>query len=171
LGNTTFYGPGSSFAVNTESTFTVVTQFAIDSSGTLSSINRIFVQDGNVIAQASSDVSGVAGNSITQSFCEAQKTAFGDTDVFDQDGGLSGMSSALAEGMVLVLSLWDDDYASMLWLDSDYPTNETASTPGVARGSCSTSSGVPSTIRTQDASSYVTYSNIKFGPINSTYTA
>jgi cellulose 1,4-beta-cellobiosidase len=171
LGNTTFYGPGSNFAVNTESAFTVVTQFVTGSSGTLSSINRIFVQNGNVIAQASSDVSGVTGNSITQSFCSAEKTAFGDTDVFDQDGGLSGMSSALAEGMVLVLSLWDDDYASMLWLDSDYPTNETASTPGVARGSCSTSSGVPSTIRTQDASSYVTYSNIKFGPINSTYTA
>ena len=42
LGNTTFYDPGSNFVVNTESTFTVVTQFEIDSSGTLSSINRIF---------------------------------------------------------------------------------------------------------------------------------
>lgn len=58
---------------------------------------------------------------------------------FDRDGGLSGMGSALAQGMVLVLSLWDDDYASMLWIDSEYPTNETASTLGVARGSCSTS--------------------------------
>lgn len=171
LGNTTFYGPGSDFTVNTDSTFTVVTQFVTGSSGTLSSINRFFVQNGVVISQATSDTTGVSGNSITETFCEAEKTAFGDTDVFDTDGGLSQMSAALAEGMVLVLSLWDDDYASMLWLDSDYPTTDSATSPGVARGSCSTSSGVPSTIRTSDASSYVTFSNIKFGPINSTFSA
>lgn len=80
------------------------------------------------------------------------------------------MSAALAEGMVLVMSLWDDDYADMLWLDSDYPTNESATTPGVARGSCSTSSGVPKTVESEYASAYVTFSNIKFGPINSTFT-
>jgi cellulose 1,4-beta-cellobiosidase len=71
--------------------------------------------------------------------------------------------------MVLVMSLWDDYYANMLWLDSDYPTNETASTPGVARGTCSTSSGVPATIESQDSSAYVAYSDIKVGPIGSTF--
>lgn len=49
----------------------------------------------------------------------------------------------------------------MLWLDSDYPTNDTATDPGVARGTCSTSSGVPSDIESSAADSQVIYSNIK----------
>ncbi|OKL59304.1 1,4-beta-D-glucan cellobiohydrolase B [Talaromyces atroroseus] len=174
LGNTSFYGPGSDFTVNTDDTITVVTQFITDTgstSGTLSAIKRFFVQNGKVIAQANSETTGISGNEITAAYCEAENSVFDGAGEFSAKGGLSQMSAALAEGMVLVLSLWDDDYASMLWLDSDYPTNETASTPGVARGSCSTSSGVPATIRQQDASSYVTFSNIKFGAINSTFTA
>lgn len=58
-------------------------------------------------------------------------------------------------------------YADMLWLDSTYPANET-STPGAARGSCSTSSGVPSQIESQSPNSKVVFSNIRFGPIGST---
>ncbi len=58
----------------------------------------------------------------------------------------------------------------MLWLDSTYPTTASASTPGAARGSCSTSSGVPSDVESAQASSKVIYSNIKFGAINSTFT-
>jgi cellulose 1,4-beta-cellobiosidase len=81
------------------------------------------------------------------------------------------MSSAMSAGMTLVMSLWDDHYADMLWLDSTYPTTDSSSTPGAARGSCSTSSGVPATVESENASASVTYSNIKFGPINSTYTA
>jgi cellulose 1,4-beta-cellobiosidase len=59
----------------------------------------------------------------------------------------------------------------MLWLDSTYPTDKDASTPGVGRGSCDTSSGVPTEIESSQASNSVIYSNIKFGPINSTFTA
>jgi len=59
----------------------------------------------------------------------------------------------------------------MLWLDSTYPTNASASTPGIGRGTCSTSSGDPEQTRSQYANSQVIYSNIKFGPINSTFTA
>ena len=59
----------------------------------------------------------------------------------------------------------------VLWLDSTYPTNDTTSTPGAARGTCATTSGVPATVESQDTSSKVTYSNIKFGAINSTFTA
>jgi cellulose 1,4-beta-cellobiosidase len=174
LGNTSFYGPGSEFTINTDDAITVVTQFITEdgsTTGTLSAIKRIFVQNGNVIAQANSDTTGVSGNEITTTYCEAENTAFAGAGEFTAKGGLSQMSDALAEGMVLVLSLWDDDYADMLWLDSDYPTNETSTTPGVARGSCSTSSGVPNDLQEDDASSYVTFSNIKFGAINSTYTA
>ena len=33
------------------------------------------------------------------------------------------MSKGLEQGMVLVMSLWDDHNSNMLWLDSNYPTN------------------------------------------------
>jgi cellulose 1,4-beta-cellobiosidase len=77
------------------------------------------------------------------------------------------MSAAMKAGMVLVLSLWDDYYANMLWLDSTYPTSNTS--PGGPRGTCATSSGVPADVESSASSAYVVYSNIKFGPINSTY--
>jgi cellulose 1,4-beta-cellobiosidase len=170
MGNTTFYGSGSDFTVDTSKVFTVVTQF-IESGGSLSAIKRFFVQDGKVIPLSNSDISGVTGNEITQDFCDAQKKAFGDQNVFDDKGGMSQIGKALSGDMVLVMSLWDDHYSDMLWLDSTYPTNATASTPGAARGSCSTSSGAPSDVESNNADASVTYSNIKFGPINSTFTA
>lgn len=81
------------------------------------------------------------------------------------------MTSAMNDGMVLVMSLWDDYYANMLWLDSDYPTTDSASAPGVARGTCATSSGVPATVESSASGAYVTFSNIKVGAINSTFSA
>lgn len=68
-----------------------------------------------------------------------------------------------------VSTIWDDHAAQMLWLDSDYPTDKDASTPGVARGTCATSSGAPTDVEGSAANSQVTYSNIKFGPIGSTF--
>ena len=49
----------------------------------------------------------------------------------------------LFTGMVLILSLWDDHAAHMLWLDSNYPADGDPSVPGIARGPCSTDSGDP----------------------------
>jgi cellulose 1,4-beta-cellobiosidase len=101
MGNKDFYGPSKK--VDTTKKFTVVTQF------TSSEIRQYYVQNGVKIMQPNSTVSGLTGyNSITESMCKAQKTAFGDQNVFDQKGGLSGMNSALGKGMVLVMSLWDD---------------------------------------------------------------
>jgi cellulose 1,4-beta-cellobiosidase len=122
MGNHSFFGP--SMIVDTTSPFTVVTQFVTDdgtSSGTLAEIKRFYVQNGEVIPQSASTVSGTSGNSITTDFCTAQKTALGDEDIFSTHGGLEGMSAALADGMVLVMSLWDDHSADMLWLDSILP--------------------------------------------------
>lgn len=34
---------------------------------------------------------------------------------------MTNMGGALGRGMVLVMSIWDDSAANMLWLDSDYP--------------------------------------------------
>lgn len=146
LGDTTFYGPG--MTVDTTKPFTVVTQFVSsnnETTGTLSAIRRLYVQNGVVIQNSETNIPGItATNEITADFCEEQKTAFGDTDTFDQKGGLAGMGTSLADGMTLVLSIWDDYAVNMLWLDSTYPTDGTS--PGDFRGSCATSSGVPATV-------------------------
>lgn len=165
-GDASFYGPG--LKVNTNSVFTVVTQF-IETAGVLSEIKRFYVQNGVLIPNSASTVAGVTGNSITTAYCNAQKAAFGDETDFQAKGGLTAMGQALAGGMVLVMSVWDDYYANMLWLDSTYPVGSTVE--GSARGTCSTSSGVPAQIESSASSAKVIYSNIKFGTINSTYTA
>merc|ERR1711933_226444 len=64
------------------------------------------------------------------------------------------------------MSLWDDHYANMLWLDSTYPVDSTD--PGAARGTCGTDSGVPADVESQHPDSSVIFSDIKFGPIGST---
>ena len=84
-------------------------------------------------------------------------------------GGLNVMGQSFDKGMVLVMSLWDDHEAKMLWLDSDYPLDKSASTPGVSRGPCSTSSGDPRDVEANSPGATVIYSNIKYGPIGSTY--
>ena len=153
--------------VDTTKKVTVVTQFLKGSNGQLSEIKRFYVQNDVVIPNSESTIAGVSGNSVTQGYCDAQKKAFGDQNVFNQKGGLAQMGDALAGPMVLVMSLWDDHYANMLWLDSTYPA--TASAPGAARGSCATSSGAPSDVEANVPNSNVVFSNIKFGPIGSTF--
>ncbi|EAW19938.1 glycosyl hydrolase family 7 protein [Aspergillus fischeri NRRL 181] len=172
MGNTTFYGPGKT--IDTNSPFTVVTQFITDDgtdTGTLSEIRRYYVQNGVTYAQPDSDISGITGNAINADYCTAENTVFDGPGTFAKHGGFSAMSEAMSTGMVLVMSLWDDYYADMLWLDSTYPTNASSSTPGAVRGSCSTDSGVPATIESESPDSYVTYSNIKVGPIGSTFSS
>ncbi|KAF4973080.1 hypothetical protein FSARC_511 [Fusarium sarcochroum] len=166
-GNETFYGPGSDFTVDTTKKVTVVTQFVKGSSGGLSEIKRFYVQNGKVIGNPESKVASNPGNSITEEFCSAQKKVFGDDDDFTAKGGYSGMSDALAAPMVLVMSLWDDHKANMLWLDSTYPTDATGA--GAARGSCATTSGDPKDVEASVPNSKVSFSNIKFGPIGSTF--
>ncbi|KAI1194598.1 cellulose 1,4-beta-cellobiosidase [Nemania serpens] len=164
-GDKSFYGPG--LKLDTTKKLTVVTQF-LQSGGSLSEIKRFYVQNGKVVPNSQSTISGVTGNSVTQKYCDAQKTAFGDTNVFNQRGGLKGMGNALAKDMVLVMSVWDDHAVNMLWLDSTYPTDSTA--PGTGRGTCATTSGAPADVESQHPNANVIYSNIKFGPINSTFT-
>ncbi|KAF9491003.1 hypothetical protein BDN71DRAFT_1434241 [Pleurotus eryngii] len=63
-------------------------------------------------------------DSITGDFCTAQKSAFGDNNYFATKGGLRQMGKSFDNGMVLVLSVWDDHAVNMLWLDSDFPTDK-----------------------------------------------
>ncbi|KAJ2903929.1 hypothetical protein MKZ38_009093 [Zalerion maritima] len=164
-GNETFYGPGSDYMVDSSSVVTVVTQFLADDSGNLSEIKRYYVQNDVVIANSASVVPD-SGNSITDDFCTAQKTAFGDDDVFSEKGGMIQMGADMS-AMVLVMSLWDDHYANMLWLDSTYPVDSTSD--GAYRGTCDTSSGVPSDVESDQADATVVFSNIKFGPVGTTF--
>ncbi|KAH7329339.1 glycoside hydrolase [Stachybotrys elegans] len=167
-GNETFYGPGSEFTIDTTKPLTVVTQFLAGDDGNLSEIKRFYVQDGVVVANAESNVEGVTGNSVTQDYCDAQKAAFGDEASFNNNGGLAGMSEAVAAPMVLVMSLWNDHNSNMLWLDSNFPVGETG--PGTSRGSCPTD-GDANDLVEQVPDSTVIFSNIKFGPIGSTFDA
>ncbi|KZT38150.1 cellulase CEL7A [Sistotremastrum suecicum HHB10207 ss-3] len=173
MGNTTFYGPGSGFVIDTTKKITAITQFLTDDgtdTGTLSEIRRIYIQNNVVIQNSVVNIPGIDPlNSITEQFCDEQKTAFGDTNTFDQKGGLAAMGEAFGRGMVLVLSIWDDYAVNMLWLDSDYPTTADPTAPGVARGTCATTSGVPATVEADSPNAQVIYSNIRFGPIGSTW--
>merc|ERR1712113_215443 len=81
-------------------------------------------------------------------------------------GGFDAVDKALEKGVVLVMSLWDDHFANMLWLDSIYPTD--SSDPTNYRGSCSKDSGVAKDVESQYASSHVIFSNIKAGKIGTT---
>ena len=162
MGDQTFLGVGKT--VDTSKKFTVVTQFLTSNnstSGTLSEIRRLYVQNGVTIANSKTNIAGMSTyDSITDDFCNAQKTAFGDTNSFEKLGGLSVMGDAFEAGMVLVMSIWDDHEAKMLWLDSDYPTTSPATQPGIARGNCSTTSGVPADVESQSPNAKGTCSNL-----------
>jgi cellulose 1,4-beta-cellobiosidase len=170
MGDTSFYGPGKT--VDTTKPFTVVTQFLTSNnqtSGTLSEIRRFYVQNGKTVPNSQSTISGVTGNSLTSAVCQASKKAFGDTDSFTSKGSFGAMSQAFSKGVVLVMSIWDDHAAQMLWLDSNYPLDKSASTPGVARGTCATTSGQPTDVESASPNAQVKFSNIKFGPLGSTF--
>jgi len=176
-GNKTFWGPGSNFVVDSTKPVTVVTQF-ISSDGTddgdLVEIKRFYVQNGKVIRQPFTNIPNLKGpqfNSLTDANCAAQKEAMGDKNDFAAKGGMKKMGEALKRGMVLVMSMWDDHYAYMLWLDSAYPLDKPVTQPGILRGPCATSSGRPKDVESKQASAHVMYYDIKYGAINSTFPA
>ncbi|KAG6916028.1 Exoglucanase [Tephrocybe rancida] len=173
MGAKSFYGPG--LTVDTNKKFTVVTQFVSSdgtASGDLVEIRRLYVQNGVVIQNSKVNIPGMSSkfDSVTNDFCDAQKSAFGDKTQLEAKGGLTKMGQAAKNGMVLVLSVWDDHNVNMLWLDSNYPTTADPATPGVSRGTCATTSGAPSDVETNSPNASVTYSNIRFGDLGSTYT-
>lgn len=169
-----FYGPGSSFKVDTTRPFSVITQF-ITADGTentdIVEVKRKYVQDGRLIDSPMSNISGqtTQHESITDSMCTDNKATFGDTNDYKNKGSLKAMSDALGRGVVLVMSMWDDKSAGMLWLDSTYPVGSTQA--GAARGTCSATSGNPDTVESTNPNAYVKYGNIKVGEIGSTYSA
>merc|ERR1712087_891812 len=111
-------------------------------------------------------VNGNQHDSITDDFCKDWVAETQDGTNFLDKGGLGKIEEAMDAGVVLVMSLWDDHYANMLWLDSTYPVDSTD--PGADRGSCPTTSGVPKDVESKQASAKVIFSDIKFGAIGST---
>ncbi|TVY32978.1 Endo-beta-1,4-glucanase [Lachnellula occidentalis] len=160
-----FYGPNKT--IDTNRKFTVVTQFLTTRNKTLTEIKRLYVQDGKVIQNAHTNISGVVSeNSISDAYCKEQKTAFGATDDFSSQGGLAQMGRALDRGMVLIFSIWDDAGSGMQWLDG---TSETVTGVGSVRGPCSATSGDAAAIMAEEPGSAVTFENIRTGEIGSTF--
>ncbi|KFY77696.1 hypothetical protein V499_02978 [Pseudogymnoascus sp. VKM F-103] len=116
--------------------------------------STVTIKDDKALANSESLITGVSGNSVTEDYCVAQRAAFGDNTSFMDKGGLATLSAALAKPMVLVMSLWDDHAANMLWLDSTYPMDSTKL--GATRGSCATSSGVPADVDAEQPRGTVT---------------
>jgi len=172
LGDETFFGSGSSFKVDTTKPVTAVTQFITTDgtdTGDLKEIRRVWVQDGKAIGNPQVTVAGKTFDSLTDDTCDTMKATFGDIKDFEKKGGMKAMGESLERGVVLVMSLWDDHAVNMLWLDSDFPLNKPKTTPGVARGPCSTDSGKPTDVESNHPGSSVTYSDIKVGEIGSTF--
>merc|ERR1712115_499768 len=134
--------------------------------GKLVEVKQFYTQDGKKIEHPSYTVNGNQHDSITDDFCKDWVAETKDGTNFLEKGGLGQIEKAIDAGVVLVMSLWDDHYANMLWLDSTYPVDSTD--PGAARGTCGTDSGVPADVESKHPDSHVIFSDIKFGPIGST---
>merc|ERR1719240_1127727 len=149
---------------------TVTTQFITDDktdTGKLVEIKRFYKQGGRTIETPTLPVGGKGSyNSLSDDMCEAWKDTTKDGTNFLEKGGFDSMDDAFEKGMVLVMSIWDDHDANMLWLDSTYPTS--GGKPGDARGTCATTSGKPKDVEAQHGNSHVKFSNIRFGEIGST---
>ena len=141
--------------VDTSRPFTVITQFLSSdntSTGSLSTIRRLYVQDGKVIQNAAIKTPQITNDgSITQNFCSARNSSD-----FVRLGGMQEMGQALSRGMVLIFSIWNsNDF--MNWLDS-----------GNA-GPCGATAGDPKLIVAKNPDVSVTFSNIKWGDIDTTF--
>lgn len=152
LNNHNYYGPR--LTVDTNRPFTVITQFPTDESGILKEIHRLYIQDGRLIQNAAVNVTYDAPdiNFIDDELC----TATG-AERFMDLGATGGMGEAMSRGMVLCFSVWWDEGGFMNWLDS-----------GEA-GPCSATEGDPEVIREVQPDTAVTFSNIKWGEIGSTF--
>ncbi|KAF2431447.1 glycoside hydrolase family 7 protein [Tothia fuscella] len=175
MGNQKFYGPGVGMTLNTEKKMTVVTQFLTkdhSTTGPLVEIRRLYVQDGQVIEHSQTSLPGLkAYDSISDQFCVDRAKVFGEKDDTGSHGGLKVMGESGARGMVLVFALWDDSGESaMQWLDgARWPKDAPVNALGAARGSCDGKESAPATIHKLYPDAGVTFSNIRFGDIGSTF--
>lgn len=157
IGQPDYYGTSEDFDVDTMKPFTVVTQFPADSDGKLTAINRLYVQEGEVIRAEVVNKEGLPEqNYMNDEFCDAT----GSTK-FMELGAMTGMGDAMSRGMVLAFSIWWDEGGNMSWLDGEAD----------GAGPCNATEGNPETIVKIEPAPEVTFSNIRWGELNSTFTA
>lgn len=153
VGNREAYGPG--LAVDTTRPFKVITQFPVDEDGIMREIHRLYIQDGKLIEMGETrNASLPEQNYITDDYCAAVPE-----DAYLRLGGQQGMGESLTRGHVLVMSIWMDYGHQMTWLDG-------AST---GRGPCLDGEGHPDVIKELHPDTQVTFSNLKWGEIGSTW--
>jgi len=88
---------------------------------------------------------------------------------------MGAVDTIFENGGVLVISLWDDHYANMLWLDATYPVDQAKACKagkgfdaGTCRGTCAVTSGVPADVEKAIPNATITFSDIKYGHIGTT---
>jgi cellulase len=153
-----YYGEGAEFDVDTTKPFTVVTQFPVDeTTGKLSAITRLYVQDGVVLKAETVAKEGLpAVDSITDDYCTASGAS-----AFDRLGALEAMGDAMTRGMVMAFSIWWSTDGSMVWLDG----------ASQGAGPCTDTEDLPENILAVEPEPEVTFSNLKWGEIGSTFGA
>lgn len=130
-------------------------EFPSDQSGQLTAIRRLYIQDGKTIEMPISTVEGVpAQNFLNDEYCNATGA-----EKYMGLGATEGMGAAMSRGMVLVFSIWWDKGGFMQWLD------------GVSSnaGPCNATEGNPEIIGSIQPDTQVTFSQIRWGDIGSTF--
>lgn len=152
VGNHDYYG--KDMTVDTTRPFTVVTQFKANDAGDLAEYHRLYIQDGEVIKNAATNISSLPDtNYIDDEYCKAVEG----TEQYFKHGGAKGMGGAMSRGMVLAMSIWWDETDFMQWLD------------GGKSGPCGKKEGDPENIKKTQPDSRVVFSKIKWGDIGSTF--
>ena len=171
---TNYYGNSDQFKVDTRRPFTVITQFPAGADGKLKEIRRMYVQEGKLVESYTVEAAGLPKvNALNDEFC----IATGAERYLDL-GGTGGMGDALTRGMVLVgftsptlfahgsvadhllykaMSIWWSEGDNMQWLD------------GGAAGPCNATEGNPSNVVKVQPEPEVTFSNMRWGEIGSTF--
>ncbi|WYZ35244.1 hypothetical protein EsH8_I_001520 [Colletotrichum jinshuiense] len=149
-----YYGRGPEFKVDTTRPFTVITQFPANEAGVLTEIHRLYIQDGRLIRSEvvnNPDLPQV--NYLNDEFCAATGSRR-----FMDLGAHQEMGESFDRGMVLAFSIWWDEGGFMRWLDG-----------APDAGPCNETEGDPKVIRTIEPNPVVTFSNIKWGELGSTF--
>jgi len=100
-----FYGKGKT--IDTNYPFTVITQFIGDP---LTEVKRYYKQKGRIIEHP--------GGSLTSVNIHKWKILHQEPNTFELYGGFNSLTKAIKQGMVFIVSIWDDQAAHMTWLDS-----------------------------------------------------
>jgi cellulose 1,4-beta-cellobiosidase len=95
IGVKKFYGPGSTYSVDTTKPFTIVTQFVTTDgtdNGDLSEVKRFYVQNSKKIVFPKANFTGMEKvDSISNNNCKEQMNKFSDSTKFSTVGGTKAM--------------------------------------------------------------------------------